>query len=53
MRFAKLEGLGNDYLFTEDIPKNPARAARLFATDIMASAQTTGIICLPTILKPT
>jgi len=29
MRFAKLEGLGNDYLFTEDIPKNPARAARL------------------------
>ncbi len=29
MRFAKLEGLGNDYLFTEDIPKNPSRAARL------------------------
>ncbi|MDH5721062.1 MAG: diaminopimelate epimerase [Spirochaetia bacterium] len=29
MRFTKLEGLGNDYLFTEDIPKNPARAARL------------------------
>jgi len=29
MRFAKLEGLGNDYLFTEDIPKNPKRAAKL------------------------
>lgn len=29
MKFAKLEGLGNDYLFTEDIPKNPSRAARL------------------------
>ncbi len=29
MRFAKLEGLGNDYLFTEDTPKNPSRAARL------------------------
>ncbi|MCB1201018.1 MAG: diaminopimelate epimerase [Leptospiraceae bacterium] len=29
MKFAKLEGLGNDYLFTEDSPKNPARAARL------------------------
>ena len=29
MNFAKLEGLGNDYLFTEDIPKNPSRAARL------------------------
>lgn len=29
MKFAKLEGLGNDYLFTEDTPKNPSRAARL------------------------
>lgn len=29
LRFAKLEGLGNDYLFTEDSPKNPQRAARL------------------------
>ena len=29
MKFAKLEGLGNDYLFTEDSPKNPSRAARL------------------------
>lgn len=29
MKFAKLEGLGNDYLFTEDTPKNPARASRL------------------------
>ena len=29
MKFAKLEGLGNDYLFTEDTPKNPSRASRL------------------------
>lgn len=29
MKFAKLEGLGNDYIFTEDIPKNPSRAAKL------------------------
>ena len=29
MHFVKLEGLGNDYLFSQDIPKNPPRAARL------------------------
>ena len=29
MHFVKLEGLGNDYLFSEDTPKNPSRAARL------------------------
>lgn len=29
MKFAKLEGLGNDYLFTEDVPKNPSRAAKI------------------------
>ena len=29
MRFSKLEGLGNDYLFTEEAPKNPKRAATL------------------------
>ena len=29
MHFVKLEGLGNDYLFSEDVPKNPSRAARL------------------------
>ena len=29
MNFIKLEGLGNDYLFSEDSPKNPSRAARL------------------------
>lgn len=29
MEFVKLEGLGNDYLLTEDRPKNPSRAARL------------------------
>ena len=29
MKFVKLEGLGNDYIFTEDIPKNPSRAAKL------------------------
>ena len=29
MNFIKLEGLGNDYLFSEDSPKNPSRAAKL------------------------
>ncbi len=29
MKFAKLEGLGNDYLFISEAPKNPSRAARL------------------------
>ncbi len=29
MNFAKLEGLGNDYLFIEDVPKNPSRATKL------------------------
>ncbi len=29
MNFVKLEGLGNDYLFSENTPKNPSRAARL------------------------
>ena len=29
MKFSKLEGLGNDFIFTEDVPKNPTRVAKL------------------------